>query len=181
MKFYPLLVAFCLLKRGASQSLRHSSDKEDRKLLIAWGDPCNPDGCLEVKDGCVDIGNSFTLGDCSVRENGVDMIDMKYSCGTETIRDDDNNPLVLVQTRLDPTKCMQAQNEGTPIDGGWMRVQPCNPDNRLQRFYFDLETQVLRLEHTDLCVTYHGNVPNINKDHMQLRDCDSVHFEWSDD
>lgn len=177
MKFSLLFVLF-LLRRGAGQSLRHSSGKDGRNLLIAWGDP---DGCLEVKDGCVDIGNTFTLGDCSVRQNGVDMVDMKYNCGEETIRDDDNNPLVMVQTRLDPTKCMQAQNEGTPIDGGWMRVQKCNPDNRLQRFFFDLETQVLRLEHTDLCVTYHGNVPNINKDHIQSRDCDSVHFEWSDD
>jgi len=70
MKFLLFFFLF-LLRRGASKSLRHSSEKDGRNLFIAWGDP---DGCLEVKDGFVDIGNSFTLGDCSIREYGVDMV-----------------------------------------------------------------------------------------------------------
>lgn len=76
---------------------------------------------------------------------------------------------------------MQASHNGKVKEGTWMQVYPCDLNNCLQRFIFDLESQHLRLENTNWCVAYRGNHPNVYKDHMLLRDCDDVKYEWSSD
>lgn len=144
-------------------------------MIVAWDA-----GCPEVKDGNAANGNSFVPGDCKIRENGVDLVSLR-DADDEIIRYKDWNPLVMIQTRLGPTKCMQASHNGKVKEGTWMQVYPCDPDNCLQRFIFDLESQHLRLEHTNWCVAYRGIYPNVYEDHMVLRDCDDVNFEWSSD
>lgn len=167
----PLTIFFVLVGHITSAHLghlRHSKADGDRHLITLDG---SVSACIEVKAGSTANGNSFVLGDCSSYDYGIDAVPIEGEGCIDSI--------AMLQTRLDPTKCMQATHRGKPVkQGSWMRVYPCDANNPLQRFEV---IGTIKLENTNWCAAYRGNRPNINQDHIMLRDCDDMDYGWSHD
>lgn len=72
-------------------------------------------------------------------------------------------------------------HSGAVVDGSWLRIYPCNPDNVLQHFVWvggDPETSKVNVQlkpfvNQDLCAVSRGTHANFNVDPIIFKDCDT--------
>ena len=174
MKF---LLPYLALIAGATafdqylrSTLSEVNGQHERELITLDG---TVTACIEVKNGDALNGNSFVLGDCENYDYGIDEVSaMALACNDDCNSIDDPG-ILMYQTRLDPTKCMQASHNGKIKVGTWMRVKPCNPTNQLQHFVRVMGDEI-QLKDTNLCVSFRGVNPNVNEDHILLQDCNNI-------
>lgn len=120
--------------------------------------------CIELKNEDVTDGAKLILGDCNGPGWRLDAEGRFHS-------------------EVDDYKCMQASHTGRPKEGEKIRIYGCEHDNPLQQFVYEGQQLIKPIGDVDLCVVWQGHTPNIHKDTIILRKCDSVskRVAWSGD
>lgn len=76
-----------------------------------------------------------------------------------------------IQLGMDDTKCLQAGRMGTPSQGKYIRVYPCDSSNDLQSFSWDSPSgRLYPTNYPEVVVVFRGTNANLNADRIILAD-----------
>jgi hypothetical protein len=135
----------------------HDRDHHERQLVMGDGFK----GCVELPGGKVKDGSRLVLGNCSNRDWGFDW-------------SDPDARVAMLVSRKDPTMCVQAD---TPLkERNYLRLRKCRETRRSQ--LFDWTSGVAPIDDKSLCLSYHGQTPDIG-DFIKLKKCSKATGGWS--
>jgi hypothetical protein len=130
-----------------------------RALIITDG----PGGCIELLSGSTEDGSRLVVGDCKDKTNGFG----ERAAGEGVVQ------LVSVK---DGTMCMEPDSLR---EGAYVRLRKCCDGNRLQLFEWPRHIQAI--DDPSLCVTYHGQHPDVG-DYIKMKKCSRLQGDnWSHD
>jgi hypothetical protein len=134
-------------------------DRHERQLITGDGF----EGCVELRGGKALDGSRLVLGDCSHHDWGFDWVELDTVARTGKL-----------VSRKNSTMCIQAD---TPLkEKNYVRLRMCRQNRRSQ--LFDWDAGVAPIDNKSLCLSYHGQHPDIG-DFIKLKKCSDAEGGWS--